>query len=87
MNEDDLLAKIWLSLSYFEVGNLEKAHIHIDSLKEHVFVLEAKQGRYMGGRQMSRMDFDSITENETFCDFLITTNSQLTVKRIIWLKI
>lgn len=48
LNEEDLLAKIWLSLSYFKVGNAEKAGIQLNNLKEYIFVLEAKHGVYTG---------------------------------------
>lgn len=45
-DEEDLTAKIWLSLSYFEVGNKDKAGAILTELKEHVFHLNVMSNNW-----------------------------------------
>lgn len=48
LDEENLLAKIWLSLSYYKIENSEKAGIQLNNLRDLVFILEAKQKIYTG---------------------------------------
>lgn len=48
LDEEDLTAKIWLNLSYFKVGNTEKANSSLQDLTKFVFVLKATESKYLG---------------------------------------
>jgi len=48
LNEEDLTAKIWLNLSYFKVGNTEKANSSLQDLNKFVFILKVTESKYLG---------------------------------------
>jgi tetratricopeptide (TPR) repeat protein len=48
LDEEDLTAKIWLILSYFKIGNTEKANARLNDLKDFIFVLKATKSTYSG---------------------------------------
>ncbi|MGC2234681.1 MAG: tetratricopeptide repeat protein [Pyrinomonadaceae bacterium] len=46
-DEEDLTAKFWLGLSYFEIGNTKKARAILRELKEHVFHLSVMDNNWL----------------------------------------
>jgi len=46
LNEEDLTAKIWLSFSYFAIGDEKKAKICLDLIKPDVFLLHAENSKW-----------------------------------------
>ncbi|MCD9188947.1 MAG: hypothetical protein LUM44_21195 [Pyrinomonadaceae bacterium] len=46
-DKEDLTAKIWLSLSYFEIGNSKKAGAILTELKEYIFHLNIKNNNWL----------------------------------------
>lgn len=47
IDNEDLTAKIWLGLSYYEIGNEKKAKICLDLLKDDVFFLHASNSNWI----------------------------------------
>jgi len=47
LDSEDLTAKVWLSLSYFKVGEQKKALSSLEDLKSHIFVLQATDGNWL----------------------------------------
>lgn len=47
LDSEDLTAKVWLSLSYFKVGEQKKALSSLEDLKGHVFVLHVKDSNWL----------------------------------------
>jgi predicted Zn-dependent protease len=47
LDGEDLTAKVWLSLSYFKVGEQKKALLSLEDLKSHIFVLHATDGNWL----------------------------------------
>lgn len=41
LDKEDVTAKIWLGLGYFEIGNEEKAKTYLKSLSKNIFMLYA----------------------------------------------
>lgn len=48
LDNEDLTAKVWLSLIYFEVGDTKMATDRLNDLKNYVFVLKTTQSTYSG---------------------------------------
>lgn len=46
-DKEDLTAKVWLSLSYFEIGNKKKASIILGELKEYVFHMNVMNNNWV----------------------------------------
>lgn len=47
LDSEDLTAKVWLSLSYFKVGEQKKATSSLEDLKSHIFVLQALDSNWL----------------------------------------
>jgi len=48
LDQEDLTAKIWLTFSYFKIGNTEKANKYLNGLEKFVYILKAMPDRYSG---------------------------------------
>jgi predicted Zn-dependent protease len=46
-DKEDLTAKVWLSLSYFETGNMKKARAILRELKEYTFHLNVTGNNWL----------------------------------------
>lgn len=46
-DKEDLTAKVWLSLSYFETGNVKKAGAILTELKEYLFHLNVTSNNWI----------------------------------------
>ena len=46
-DEEDLTAKVWLGLSYFEIGNTKKAGAILRELKEYIFHLNVMGNNWL----------------------------------------
>lgn len=47
LEEEDMTAKVWLSLSYFVTGNEKKAKSNLKCLKGHVFMMYAANSNWL----------------------------------------
>jgi predicted Zn-dependent protease len=47
LDSEDLTAKVWLSLSYFKVGEQKKALMSLEDLKSHIFVLHVTDSNWL----------------------------------------
>lgn len=47
LDSEDLTAKVWLSLSYFKIGEQKKALLSLEDLKTHIFVLHVTDSNWL----------------------------------------